>query len=246
MYKILIIDDNHSFVDSLKVMLNEFPFQYESEFRYADAEKEIRGNDTFLNREDIDKIVLYQQLKRAETLKKEALSENEEEHEKKAGKESELEKPTIKKNPINDDGYLFIFIEQDTERNIKGLEFIKNIINTTENYRAEDFILFSTQPEMLSKEAARTGVFLVEKPIKYPVLKQYIKQRIKKTDDIVKQCNSIMESHKIEIAKKEKKPAAPIVKNSVRKTKIQTEPKPKKSPSKSQTAGKKTAQKKSK
>ena len=239
MYKILIIDDNHSFIDSLKVMLNDFPFQYESEFRYADAEKKIRGCDTYLNRIEIDKIVLYHQLKKSESIKEDEKSSEKEESE--SAKKSEIEKPQLKKPAINDDGYFLIFIEQDTERNIKGLEFIRNIISTTENYRAEDFILFSNQPEAIEKEAAKTGVLLFEKPLKYPPLRQHIKQRLKKTEEIVTQCNSIMEHHKIEYIKKERKKTAPkpVKKETKNKTAKKT---PNKKPSK-KTSPKKPAAK---
>ncbi|MDH5720583.1 MAG: hypothetical protein OEZ13_08170 [Spirochaetia bacterium] len=228
MYKVLIIDDNHSFIDSLKVMLNEFPFQFESEFRFIDAEKIIREFDSYINRTEIDKINLYQQLKKSETQKEEE-SNQEDAKEKNKKPSHEIEKPILKKAPINDEGFMFILIEQDTERSLKGLEFIKNILSTCSNFRPEDFILFSTQPNTIEKEALKSGILLIEKPIKYPLLKQNLRLRLKKAEEIVKQCGSIMTNHKIEIVKKERKKTSVTIKEpskKIKKSPKESSPKP--------------------
>ena len=45
--KVLIIDDNHSFIDSIKVILKELPFNFsiDSADRFSPAQKKMEGGD---------------------------------------------------------------------------------------------------------------------------------------------------------------------------------------------------------
>ena len=50
MFKVLIIEDNHSFIDSLKVMLRDLPLDFTQAFRYNDALAIMEKSGIFHNR----------------------------------------------------------------------------------------------------------------------------------------------------------------------------------------------------
>ena len=57
--RVLIVDDNHSFIDTVKVLLKDFSFQYDSSFRFSEAEKKLADSGGSLNRESIQSLTEY-------------------------------------------------------------------------------------------------------------------------------------------------------------------------------------------
>ncbi|MDH5716983.1 MAG: hypothetical protein OEZ22_05040 [Spirochaetia bacterium] len=249
MYNILIIDDNHSFIDSLKVMLKDFPFQYDSVFQYESAEKMIIEKKTYINQNVVDKLLEYHESvkKKENDYKQENFNEpNNDENKNISSAKSN------KSNEINDilkidyppflfDGYFLIIIEQDTERNTKGTDFIQNMINKYPSLTKSDFILMSSKVEQTQPITERYGITFIEKPIKYPALKQFIKQKIKKTEDLKKLCDSLIDTYAVEIKSVElekKKADRKLLKNN---NKLKLEEEISSPPKKKNTASKSTS-----
>lgn len=169
-YKVLIIDDNHSFIDTLKVNLAQFPFNFDSAFQFHLARNKLKENKTFINRTVEPLIVDY--FRKSGQIAPER---------KKAAADEVKEIPTvpeIQEGPLRESGYLFVVIEQNTERNVKGLQFIEEMLRSESDFRAEDFILLSSSPAEIQGAAEKLGVTVMEKPPRTALLHSLLEQKI--------------------------------------------------------------------
>ncbi len=158
-YKVLIIDDNHSYIDTLKVNLSAFPFHYESAFKFQVAEKMLREAGSFIDR-DTESVLLeyFEKTGQLGTDKKKAAVVDE---------DKIIPAPTVKGGPFRSAGYLLVIVEQNTERNIKGLDFIDEVVRTVPGFCRADFILLASSltPAIVSR-AAEMGIPVFEKPLR--------------------------------------------------------------------------------
>lgn len=113
-FRILIVEDNHSFIDTLKVMLRDLPLDFCHAYRYNDALAILEKDGIFYNR---------QESATAETLSK------------KKGKAIEP--------PSNQNGIFLIIVEQNTETSMKGTDFVAHAIRKFAGLNESDFILLT-------------------------------------------------------------------------------------------------------
>lgn len=180
--RIFIIDDNHSQVDSLKVMLQDLPLQYESAFRFQEARTKLEARGASFNQG------YYKQL---EELAQEMEKQTEEDSETKRNFSDVIEQDI--ENPLNDDGIFLILVEHDTENNTKGIDFIQNMLRSQDAWQEKDFILMTSRPEVVQKKAQELGIFVLEKPIQFDILKQVILERITAIQENQNKVNTLME-----------------------------------------------------
>ena len=188
-FKVLIIEDNHSFIDSLKVMLRDLPLDFSHAFRYTDAQAIIEKTGVFYNKEAHDAAQVA-----AEQV--EAIIEATTTGKKRAAV------PTPKL--FNNGGVFLVIVEQNTETSMKGTDFIGHAIRKFPGLSESDFILLTHRLELVP---AKNYVFpVLEKPLRAPQIRQAVAQKLKAAQDIV-DMQARMEAQKID--KTEKLPAAP-------------------------------------
>lgn len=184
--RIFIIDDNHSQVDSIKVMLQDIPLQYESAFRFQEARNKLETKGAFFNQAHYNQLEYLVQ-----EIEKQPEVENEKD-EKIKNEEIETLKQELE-DPFNEEGICLILVEHDTENNTKGMDFIQNMLQRQDAWTEKDFVLMTSRPELVQKKAQDAGVFVLEKPIQYDVLKQVILQKIKTIQENQEKVKSLME-----------------------------------------------------
>lgn len=193
-FKVLIIEDNHSFIDSLKVMLRDLPLDFTHAFRYTDALAIVEKNGVFFNREshDATQIVAEQVeaiIDAASTGKKRTAI------------------PAAKL--YNDGGVFLIIVEQNTETSMKGTDFISHAVRKFPGLSEADFILLTHRLELVP---AKNYAFpVLEKPLRAPQIRQAVAQKLKAAQDIV-DMQARLEAQKIDKSEKQATPPAPAPK----------------------------------
>ena len=172
-YKILIIDDNHSFIDTLQVSLKDLSLQFEHTFRYSDAEKTLLQSGALLNREAVALLTEYE-------------SQWKTYQESVAKGDSAIAQPALELENIElikEGGIFLIIIEQSTESNVKGTDFITVAMRKNPNFTENDFVLLTHRLSTIPQK--NYGFPIFEKPLKSGVLKQLISAKIKSVEEIL-------------------------------------------------------------
>lgn len=188
-FKVLIIEDNHSFIDSLKVMLRDLPLDFTHAFRYTDALTIIGKNGVFFNRDAQDATQIA-----AEQV--EAIID---------AAATGRKRGTIPAAKLfNDGGVFLVIVEQNTETSMKGTDFINHAVRKFPGLTEADFILLTHRLELVP---AKNYAFpVLEKPLRAPQIRQAVAQKLKAAQDIV-DMQARVEAQKID--KTEKQPATP-------------------------------------
>jgi hypothetical protein len=188
-FKVLIIEDNHSFIDSLKVMLRDLPLDFNQAFRYTDALAIIEKNGVFYNKQadEATQIVAEQ----VEAIIDAATT---------GKKRGSVPAPKL----YNDGGVLLIIVEQNTETSMKGTDFIGHAVRKFPGLSESDFILLTHRLELVP---AKNYAFpVLEKPLRALQIRQAVALKIKHAQDIV-DMQARVEAQKID--KSEKQNPAP-------------------------------------
>ena len=167
-------------------MLKEFSFQYDSSFRFIEARKKIEENGVLL-KNDVKKTLQDYDI---------ALKEWEEQNAALSEASAGLllpppEKPDLSESHINEEGYLLVILEQDTERSLKG---IQNIIQTYPNFSEQNFIILTSNAKQIDHIAKEVNVTVVEKPIKNQAFRQIIVARLQQIEESIKQTNALRQT----------------------------------------------------
>lgn len=180
-FKVLIIEDNHSFIDSLKVMLRDLPLDFSHAFRYADA-------IALIDKIGVFPIHQAQGAIEVATEQVEAMIGAAESGKKKGNP------PTPKL--YNEAGIFLFIIEQNTETNMKGIDFIAHAVKKYPGLSEGDFILLTHRIESLP---TKNFVFpVIEKPLRAPQIRQVVAQRIKHAQDLI-DMQARLEAQKIDV-----------------------------------------------
>jgi two-component SAPR family response regulator len=189
--RILIVDDNHSFIDTVKVLLKDFSFLYDSSFRFSEAEKKLSQYGGRLNREIIQSLTDYDSKLQA-AMGNIAGQSKKKNQEVKAEPVELPEIPEINEELTIDNGYSLVLVEQDTETSMKGIQFIESQIRSAENLNPSDFILLCSKPELIEEKAKSMGVIVVEKPVRGNVLKNVVAQKTKLAEETLSKAQRIL------------------------------------------------------
>lgn len=213
-YRVLIIDDNHSFIDSLQVMLKDFAFQYDHSLRFQEGERKIRESGLYINRGVLQKLTELDSATQRETPKK----KSEEETPVEPIEPVSIE---IDGQPFNNNGYFLILVEQNTESSLKGLDFIQTLTRQGIGISESDFILMTDRPDALEAKAKAAGISLQEKPVRAAAIRQLVQAKLKNLQDIQNKVESLLTRINIqngpaEQPAKEKKSRTTKAKNIVR------------------------------
>ena len=160
-FKVLIIEDNHSFIDSLKVMLRDLPLDFSHAFRYNDALAIMEKAGIFHNRPipaaegEATPVV-------AEPVKKRGS------HEPK---------------PYHEGGVFLVIVEQNTESSMKGTDFIAHAVRKFPQLNENDFILLTHRIELVPVKNYNFPI--LEKPLRAPQIRQVVQQKIKQVQDLI-------------------------------------------------------------
>ncbi len=194
LHKVLIIDDNHSFIDSLSVILKEYSFQYDSAFRFQEAAAKIEKNGNLLNRAVVQQLFDFDEsLKVWEAqLEKNAKREGEGGAVEAFGEPPEV--PTVNGNFLNEQGYSLVIVEQDTETSLKGIEFIKSLCRNSDSWHESDFLILTSRADLYEAEAKANGIAMLEKPIKASALRQLTEQRIKNLETTIERSQFLFDN----------------------------------------------------
>jgi CheY-like chemotaxis protein len=158
-FKVLIIEDNHSFIDTLKVMLRDLPLDFSHAYRYNDALAILEKDGVFYNRQETG-----------------------------AGAVETTEAPAKKKGTAaipslyNENGVLLVIVEQNTETNMKGTDFVTHAIRKYPGLSESDFILLTHRLD--SVPTRNYGFPVIEKPLRAPQIRQAVLQKIKQAQEI--------------------------------------------------------------
>lgn len=222
MYKILIIDDNHSFIDSLKLSLREFKLHVESAYKYENAKKLLSKSGPYFNEQTLAQMIEYKSTMDEYTkeLKESAKNKAQEDQNKTASEPNPIK---IKTPPFQDKGYSLIIIEYDTEASTKGTQFINDMIQHQKGWNTEDFILLTSNESKVEQALGKMNVPIFEKPIKQNALKNLIQKKINKWEQTRQTILDISEMYNIPL-----EPQKPVRKSRAKSD----EPTPKKASAK--------------
>jgi hypothetical protein len=186
---VLIIDDNHSFVDSLKVMLSEFRFQYTSVFRFEAAEEKLLAG-AFIDRTAVET------MKEFNSSFKNWLLQDEEMRASKRTSEPLPPLPALPEiagRPVNEEGYFLIIVEQDTENSYKGLDFIQNLISKRTGFDASSFLLFTSHLAGVEEAALASRISVLDKHAKGPVIKAFLNGKLREVAEALSLADQVYE-----------------------------------------------------
>ncbi|MBV6493174.1 MAG: hypothetical protein LDLANPLL_01189 [Turneriella sp.] len=145
-------------------MLRDLPLEFTHAFRYTDAQDIIEKTGVFYNKQ----VALVQ--------------ENSELSTENTAHSKRHVKPTVPKF-FNEGGIFLIIVEQNTETNMKGVDFIGHAIRKFPNLSESDFVLLTHRLELVPP---KNYVFpVIEKPLRAPQIRQIVLQRMKYAQDIV-------------------------------------------------------------
>jgi hypothetical protein len=192
MYRVLIIDDNHSFIDSLKVLMQGYPFQIESTYKYIEARKLLEKHGPYFNWGEIDNIANFE-LEQKEGKKAKANSETSLD----TPDLKILEKPVLSNLPITQGGYALIVVEYDTETGTKGTQFIHDLLINQPNWKTDNFMLLTTKLSKMEALAKKINVPVFEKPIKHNLIKSLLQQKIQYWKQVESTTNKIIEDYNL-------------------------------------------------
>lgn len=165
-FKVLIIEDNHSFIDSLKVMLRDLPLDFNHTFRYNDALAIMEKSGIFHNRQiaTVDPTGEQQPPVAAAT---------------ETGKKRTSHEP----KPYHEGGVFLVIVEQNTESSMKGTDFIAHATRKFPQLADSDFILLTHRIELVP--AKNYNFPVLEKPLRAPQIRQIVQQKIKQAQDLM-------------------------------------------------------------
>ncbi|MFZ5629787.1 MAG: hypothetical protein ACOY5B_11705 [Spirochaetota bacterium] len=158
-FKVLIIEDNHSFIDTLKVMLRDLPLDFSHAYRYNDALAILEKDGVFYNRQETA-----------------------------PGAAEAAETPVKKKGSAavpslyNENGVFLVIVEQNTETNMKGTDFVTHAIRKYPGLSESDFILLTHRLDAVPTR--NYGFPVIEKPLRAPQIRQAVLQKIKQAQEI--------------------------------------------------------------
>lgn len=160
-------------------MLKDLPLQYESAFRFQEAQAKIEEKGCFFNRAEkarLDKLI-NQTNELADKNQEKDSEEKKEISEIKV--EDLIEKDIV--SPFNEEGFFLILVEHDTENNTKGLDFIHNMLHGSQKgcWSEADFLLMTSRPTAIHEKAQTANIQTLEKPIQANHLKQIVLQKLK-------------------------------------------------------------------
>lgn len=158
-FKVLIIEDNHSFIDTLKVMLRDLPLDFRHAYRYNDALAILEKEGIFYNRQETAT----------------EITETTEAPVKNKGAASQA-------SPYNENGVFLVIVEQNTETNMKGTDFVTHAIRKYPGLSESDFILLTHRLDAVP--ARNYGFPVIEKPLRAPQIRQAVLQKIKQAQEI--------------------------------------------------------------
>lgn len=167
-FKVLIIEDNHSFIDSLKVMLRDLPLDFAQAFRYNDAISLLDKTGVFYNRQTADK--------------PEEIVANEAEAVIEAVKKPK-EKAPVMARLYNDGGVFLVIVEQNTESSMKGTDFVAHAVKRYPGLAESDFIILTHRLDAVPQRAH--GFPVLEKPLRAAQIRQIVSAKIKQAQDMV-------------------------------------------------------------
>jgi CheY-like chemotaxis protein len=167
-FKVLIIEDNHSFIDSLKVMLRDLPLDFVQAFRYNDAIQLMDKTGVFYNR------LLGE--------KPENLAADEAGAVIQAVKASR-EKPSQPAKLFHEGGVFLVIVEQNTETSMKGTDFVAHAVKRYPGLAESDFVILTHRMDAIPQRTH--GFPVLEKPLRAVQLRQILTQKIKQAQDMV-------------------------------------------------------------
>lgn len=206
-HRILIIDDNHSFIDTLKLSLKDFNFHVDSAYRFKQGEELIGEKGCALDYSVINSLLEYDE-KIQTTLNSTSKKKGEPEPDYDALLQNAIEAdrpPEIESEPFKSEGFLMVIIEHDAETSLKGMKFIQNLLSRVDNVKPGDFILLASKPETLEAEAREAGIHLLSKPVRVPQLKQIVQKKLDEYNSLQARVENIRSLYNIEVKKSEEK-----------------------------------------
>lgn len=167
-FKVLIIEDNHSFIDSLKVMLRDLPLDFAHAFRYNDALAIMEKSGIFHNRQ---------------TPVTDSGTDAESAPAAPAVTETVKKRGGHEPKPYHEGGVFLVIVEQNTESSMKGTDFIAHATRKFPQLAEGDFILLTHRIELVP--AKNYNFPILEKPMRAPQIRQIVQQKIKQAQDLI-------------------------------------------------------------
>ncbi len=167
-FKVLIIEDNHSFIDSLKVMLRDLPLDFSHAFRYNDALAIMEKSGIFHNR---------------------PVASSDAATESAPGENAAVAPEPVKKRgghdhkPYHEGGVFLVIVEQNTESSMKGTDFIAHAVRKFPHLAESDFVLLTHRIELVP--AKNYNFPILEKPLRAPQIRQWVQQKLKQAQDLI-------------------------------------------------------------
>ena len=169
MNRILIIDDNHSFVDTVQVMLKDMGFLFESASRYTDAETLMVNAGTWVNHVEVERIIEFQKKVNADSQLRKKNPDAE---------IPELEPPVLEGELENEKGFTLVIVEQNTESGLKGIDFIQNILRLPHGYTIGDFLLLTGNIGNVEAKAESIHLAVMEKPVRTNQIRAFVQSKL--------------------------------------------------------------------
>ena len=176
--KVLIIDDNYSFIELLRSKLSPFLFQFDAAHHFEQAERKLNSNRSIFNKN------LYNSI----TAKAEEFQRW-----KNSGQNGPSPKLNSKlkkiKNVLNPEGYSLIFVENRTEHVSGGIKFINDMASTIKDFEIDQFILLTNRLKEVEEEASQFKIPCFDKEIRNQKLFKFIKQKVEELEGRVQREN---------------------------------------------------------
>ena len=180
--KVLIIDDSHSYIELLKSKLSSFPFQFDTAFRFEQAEKKLSSKKSIFVRNLFDSVV-----SKMDDIQKWKESGGVEVPPKLNSKLKKIQEI------VNSEGYSLVLVENRTENISRGIDFIKNMVSSIQDFNIDQFILLSSNFKEIKQEASQFSIPYFNKEIRNQLLFKFIQQRTQEIEKRVRQEKTVFE-----------------------------------------------------
>ena len=182
-YKVLIIDDNHSFIDSLKFSLEKYHFQYDHAFKFHAGLSKIEQNGSLIKRSVLNKIDDFNTkiitLENSETI---------------IDSSNLPDFPVLPPNfssLVDANGYFLIIIEHDSENMMKGLDFIQQVVKSNPYFQVDDFVLLTHRFSEIKTQAAKYKIPCFDKRMTNEDFHNHLIKKIKSMGQQIEQSGEI-------------------------------------------------------
>ncbi len=176
-YRVLILDDNYSFVDTLKMRWKSYPFYFDTYFQYEKVEENLIKKGPVIN------YTYYNKVKKLLEIFTDESIQTKEEIQNFIKQDSDyihLKNNTTK--ILDPNGYFLVVIEYYAQNNINAFQFVQSIVEKKIGFEYHHFIILCAQKKIIQeinqKKLTKPFLAAFEKNMSQENLHQYVANKL--------------------------------------------------------------------